>query len=418
MVVADATQTLPTDWQYVAEGGASTVLAYIGAEHAGFDGKVLMLRKRPLDILSPPLHGDLSLDLADKTVAEEDDDFAVAFQRRVTGRLVPEHLLPELGAAHVSTNWLKDVAAAIDATRPASRRAKDSLDLDRTKGVLATNLVGARGLVVEIKPKWGFIPSTTHLSEETREVKAQHCRFCIHAHFKQLQGEIVAEGFCPLDLYSGDGERVDKAMDSLWRTWSTAEDGNIHNMRVFLDGITMDPRDPEAIKKVQDWLLALDGSATDAREVFKAAVTDRLAKSSVLPVLSQLQRTLDPLDVEGLAKLAAEADLPMGTDEITLDDWADFVVQHLGAAREYDHAHPDVSHIHYYRLAYILSASFKDCSVIINLDEATHHPVTLIDLDPKSPKKLGKWEELDRTIVKAFRGVEHPQCIDALSRAG
>lgn len=269
------------------------------------------------------------------------------------------------------------------------------------------------------------------MSPETREVKTKHCRFCIHADFKRLQGDIVAEGFCPLDLYSGDSARVSRAMDSLWQTWSTAEDGNIHNMRVFIDGKTVDPRDvsnstvcseathrggaqSEALKRVYDWLLALDGSA-DAEQVFKAAVTDRLVKSSVLPVLSQLQRTLDPLDVEGLASLASQAQVPMGTEEVTLDDWADFVVQHLGAAREYDHEHPDASLIHYYRLAYILSASFKDCSVIINLNDGAHHPVTLIDLDPKSSKKLGKWEELDRTIVKAFRGVERAPCVDALA---
>ncbi|EJD53155.1 hypothetical protein AURDEDRAFT_54632 [Auricularia subglabra TFB-10046 SS5] len=406
---SDATTTAPKDWRYIAEGGATTVFAYAGPRPSAFDGSVLRLKKGPPSPLSPPLHGELSLDLADIEPTDEEDDFAIAFQQRVTSRLVPATLLPELGTTRVQKEWLSRLAIATDPSRPADRLDKAVIDIEQSHAVLATNLVAGKGIV----PKWGFLPSPTHLSAETREIKTNYCRFCIHAHYKKVQGQIVAEGFCPLDLYSGDSERVSRAMSSLWQTWITAEDDNIHNMRVFLDGKTADPRD--TMSRVRAWLLSRDASATEAENAFKAAVTSRLVKSSVLPVLAHLQRTLDPLDVEGLAALASQSEGQMAPREVTLPEWSTFLDEHQGAARAYDHARPDVGHLQYYRLAYILSASFKDCSIIINLGEASDHPVTLIDLDPKSPSKLGQWEKLDRTIVKAFQGVEHARCVDALA---
>lgn len=411
----DATTTAPEDWRYIAEGGATTVFAYAGPGPSAFDGKVLRLKKGPPSLLSPPLHGELSLDLADIEPTDEEDDFAIAFQQRVTSRLVPAALLPDLGTVRVHKEWLSRLALATESSRPVDRLDKAIIDLGQSRGVLATNLVAGQGVVVEIKPKWGFLPSPTHLSPETREIKTTYCRFCIHAHYKKLKGQIVAEGFCPLDLYSGDSARVSTAMSSLWKTWITAEDDNIHNMRVFLDGKTADPRDAETLGRVRAWLLSRDASATEPEDAFKAAVTARLVKSSVLPVLAHLQRTLDPLDVEGLAALASQSEEQMAPREVTLPEWSAFLDEHQGAAQAYDHARPQVAHLQYYRLAYLLSASFKDCSVIINLGEATDHPVTLIDLDPKSPSKLGQWEKLDRAIVKAFEGVEHARCVDALS---
>ena len=55
-----------------------------------------------------------------------------------------------------------------------------------------------------------------------------------------------------------------------------------------------------AVKQVQEWLAEYHPGA-DAKQAFIAKVAERLTTSSILATLSRLQRTLDPLDIEGLA---------------------------------------------------------------------------------------------------------------------
>jgi len=145
---------------------------------------------------------------------------------------------------------------------------------------------------------------------------------------------------------------------------------------------------------------------------------ERLTTSSVLSVLSNLQRSLDALDIEGLAKLALQGNQQLSSrKEVTLDQWSAFVNEYEGPARYYDHAHPDVAHLQFYRLAYLLSATFKDCSIMINLDDAlVEGRVAIIDLDPKPPKKFAKWEALDRRIVLEYECEDpHRRCVDSLA---
>lgn len=65
----------------------------------------------------------------------------------------------------------------------------------------------------------------------------------MHTQFKRKHGETVAEGFCPLDLYSGDPQRMRSAIARLWDIWKASDDDAIRNLRVFFDGKTADPRD-------------------------------------------------------------------------------------------------------------------------------------------------------------------------------
>ena len=68
-----------------------------------------------------------------------------------------------------------------------------------------------------------------------------------------------------------------------------------------------------------------------------------------------------------------------------------------------DHAHPDESNKRHYLLAYLLSTTFKDCSIIIrpNGDDPQSATVTIIDLDAKSLNRLELWEALDRRVLAA-----------------
>lgn len=97
------------------------------------------------------------------------------------------------------------------------------------------------------QPKWGFLPSADHLSSDTKDIKTQYCRFCMHTFLKtspkigvEAALEHHARGYCPLDLYSGDAERISRAIDGLWRGWIKSG-GTANNLRFFIDGKRLAP---------------------------------------------------------------------------------------------------------------------------------------------------------------------------------
>lgn len=162
--------TSPTsDWRYVSEGGATIVFSYIGPPHHQFDGTVLRLKKttRPQEI------SHLSNGNEDKTKAKfdcsdihpeklgkgfddpdcecEPDDASIQFQHKVISRLLPSSHLTRLESVNVERSWLEQLSASHNNIRPLERRKVDHVDVERTRAVLATDLVGGDWIAVEIK---------------------------------------------------------------------------------------------------------------------------------------------------------------------------------------------------------------------------------------------------------------------------
>jgi hypothetical protein len=84
-------------------------------------------------------------------VDEQPDDPTIAFQTRVTSRLVPLCYLPRLETARGGQRWIAELARIGESSRPEARRKVDGIDLAKRKGVLADDLVGWEGWAVEIK---------------------------------------------------------------------------------------------------------------------------------------------------------------------------------------------------------------------------------------------------------------------------
>ena len=155
----------------------------------------------------------------------------------------------------------------------------------------------------------------------------------------------------------------------------------------------------------------------------------------VLAKLSELQGSLDQLDIEGLSALVTgqstagypNESLPLvdapevqAEENPTVDEWRRFLDAHfhhklkegLSTPTNFKAFTHGMSRKRYYLLAYILSATFKDCSIIIrgHEDNVKSATVTIIDLDSKSLGRMKKWEKLDRDVVKctleAEEGVE------------
>jgi inositol-pentakisphosphate 2-kinase len=204
---------------------------------------------------------------------------------------------------------------------------------------------------------------------------------------------------------------------------------------------------------------ASSATTKQIRDAFTSALVRTLLKAPVLGTLSRLQRTLDVLDIEGLSKLwrmteraaplyrttfetfFAQPDgtsppptTPLGVSSLFLSspepaipDWVDFLGTYLSPfSSQLDYSNPKPENLRYYLLAYLLSATFKDCSIIVRLDflrpgveskiEVKPNTVTVIDLDPKSMDKLRGWEKLDKEIAGAYSTASSRKtCIDAFS---
>lgn len=113
------------------------------------------------------------------------------------------------------------------------------------------------------QPKWGFLPASQQLSEQTRGIKQTYCRYCMHRYMKQghkhpMQAlETHQTGYCPLDLYSGDQERVSRAIRALWSDWK-ASCGGTNNIRLFVDGRRVEPHDVSSVPEIGGTLAKTD----------------------------------------------------------------------------------------------------------------------------------------------------------------
>ncbi|THH29797.1 hypothetical protein EUX98_g4396 [Antrodiella citrinella] len=412
------TDTSPTDWKYVSEGGSSIVFSYTGTA-SNFVGTALRLRK--VDNILPSTEN-----------AEEPDDPTILFQHRIIEKLVPVNYLPRLQTVETGRAWLEQLARVSEEKRSAERRAKDRIDVGKRKSVLATDLVGGPGFAVEIKPKWGFLPSPRHLSPTSAALKTQTCRFCMHSHLKTTESEDVALGYCPLDLYSGDKDRVIKALHTLWDIW-IGSSGGVNNLKVFVEGQVVKPTTlPVSIRPLATQILPHDlevpPSLDTLRDAFTSLILPLLLDTPVLRILSTHQRQLDTLDIEGLSTLWKQANQPLGSPNLqppvlgeglaqpSIAELEAFVEIYLAKHKSMDHDHPDTANLKYYCLAYFLSASFKDCSIMLRLSPTENgwsKTITVIDLDVKSVERLHKWEQLDRKIIQNYIELAEPShCVD------
>jgi len=64
----------------------------------------------------------------------------------------------------------------------------------------------------------------------------------MHSHLKAPRQEVEATRYCPLDLYSGDEERIRTALRSLWDMWIRSL-GQANNLRIFNEGKVVSPID-------------------------------------------------------------------------------------------------------------------------------------------------------------------------------
>lgn len=273
--------------------------------------------------------------------------------------------------------------------------------------------------------------------------------------------------YCPLDLFSGEPARVRKALGALWDAWD-ASSGSVNNLKIFVKGKIVKPKpavagqvslssaynQPQSLTHVTqprdfgELAEFLPAGEEGMKSTFVQVLGRMLDSSPLLAKLSMLMRSLDGLDIEGVEKLWKESKhFPMASltppiaqdeDEPSLDDWEEFVAEYLQhgpyvSADPHPTDPPKEEDLRYWLTSYLMSATFKDCSVMLRFpsgmvsDEWTfENPerhvevplMTAIDLDPKSMRRLQKWYDMDGEIVREYaRAVEEGRaqgtCVDA-----
>ena len=138
--------------------------------------------------------------------------------------------------------------------------------------------------------------------------------------------------------------------------------------------------------------------------------------TKILPAISTLQRTMDAYDIEGLVRLwnlqstdDIAPPIATGAPQPSMDEWISFAEEYLATDARPSYALETIDtpaakgRLRYYMMAYLMSATLKDCSVIIHLGSTAGDRITVIDLDPKKIEKLRSWELQDIGIVRGFK---------------
>ncbi|XP_036595595.1 inositol-pentakisphosphate 2-kinase [Trichosurus vulpecula] len=132
-------------------------------------------------------------------------------------------------------DFVKQLCLKIQAERPESRCDKDldtlsgyAMCLPNLTRLHTSHLAEHRPILcVEIKPKCGFIPFSRHV---TQEMKHKVCRYCMHQHLKVATGKWKQiSKYCPLDLFSGNKQRMHFALRSLLQEAQ-------NNLKIFKNG--------------------------------------------------------------------------------------------------------------------------------------------------------------------------------------
>ncbi|KAL1914685.1 uncharacterized protein VTP21DRAFT_8096 [Calcarisporiella thermophila] len=399
-------------WHYKSEGNASIALSYVGISPE-FNGVAMRVRKA----------------MEDPTEETDEPEENAMIYTSAISNLIGTDYVGDSKILSVTPEFLAALAQNIEPHRPEHRLHK-SVQTQRDHAALVpdhTIISNGTGptIAFEIKPKWGYLPSSPYIENE---IKRRTCRFCMHQYLKNPQGGLSS--FCPLDLYSQNADRMREALENIFEKPQ-------NNLKVFVDGQVM-----KSIDDLEKWGIT--------REEAKELLVSILLQEGILPRLKHLQSSLDPLGVEAIASLYARhsfSSLP----EPTLDEWRHTIAQYIERGKtartlatldqiEEEEAKAWVRE-------FLLAATIKDCSIMIAIRGATDakenpkdaqqlfpdnvrhlswqptsthlakthfvYKVRVLDLDPKPWSRVPYYLEQDRKIVGAFleKGAEK-SCIE------
>ncbi|KAI8050562.1 inositol-pentakisphosphate 2-kinase [Syncephalis plumigaleata] len=339
-----------SDWKYRAEGNANICFAYNGGNQR-LRSTILRLRKR---------------------------DTQLFYRQNVVAPLMGAEYVGDMHLVKVNTVFLQALSQSCHSLRPASRRNRE-IDTDQPYGLLTLDhasfaTMTMSSLTFELKPKWGFLPdSTVSHAHLIHPEKFRTCRFCMHQHWKaekhvmnnatttsELALGWTSTRYCPLDLFSGDRERVHAALSALLecpqnnlRVWKTvsSNDDNPSDKVLVIGNIGSDYTNQSGIR-----IQLLINS------IIMASVVDILLKEEILPRLRQHQQRLDEPGIELVLQYYKDHIGTAGILQATMMLWI------------YGSVHSVIT-----SNALIRLCTLKDCTLLLTIGVADNNETKSID---------------------------------------
>ncbi|XP_068409388.1 inositol-pentakisphosphate 2-kinase isoform X2 [Eschrichtius robustus] len=355
----------------------------------------------------------------------------VDFGKNVMKEFLGENYVHCGEVVQLPLDFVKQLCLKIQCERPESRCDKD-LDTLSGYALCLPNLARLQTyrfaehrpiLCVEIKPKCGFIPFS---SDVTHEMKHKVCRYCMHQHLKVATGKWKQiSKYCPLDLYSGNKQRMYFALKSLLQEAQ-------NNLKIFKNGELIygckDARSP-----VADW----SELAHHLKPFFFPSNGLASGPHCTRAVIRELVQMLDLLDIEGLYPLYRRVEryleeFPEERKTLQIDGPYDeaFYQRLLDLSTEDDGTVAfALTKVQQYRVA----MTAKDCSIMIALspclqdassDQRPIVPssrsrfafsVSVLDLDLKPYESIPHQYKLDGKIVNYYLKTVHAKDATVMS---
>ncbi|CAN0875014.1 Inositol-pentakisphosphate 2-kinase [Linum grandiflorum] len=361
---------------------------------------------------------------------KETKELAASPNKEVAERLFAHLVMgPLLGPKHVdagvlarvSREFLDCIEKKVICQRPSWRVDAAKVDARRDSVLIMSDHTlfphgnGRPCISVEIKPKCGFLPSSSFIAEGNA-VKKSTTRFIMHQALKLRNKEITEiSKYNPLDLFSGSKERIHKAIKDLYSTPQ-------NNFRVFLNGSLIFGGLGGGISKtntaieqafedtLKSTIQAGEGSRASS---LMQLVAETVHRSRVLDQLLKAQK-LDLSDIEGAIHAYYNV---LSKPCMVCRNLNEAKLLHTCASL---HSIPMDKSLKIVK-DYLIAATAKDCSLMISFTpsdgnggsqyNSIHLPstnqkfdykVNFIDLDMKPLKNIEDYYELDQKIVKCY----------------
>ncbi|KXN72392.1 hypothetical protein CONCODRAFT_4836 [Conidiobolus coronatus NRRL 28638] len=384
--------------KYINEGNQNLAVS-INSNDAHYIGKVLRLTKIETE----------KLETQNLAKLEADIDFQYKFYKDILSALIPEANLPKIDIVELNSELLQQINDQIESYRPESRKDK-VINYKLSRCLLMDNLIFEGGLSFEVKPKWGFLNHNQLVASSN-----EYCRYCKH----KLCKEDHYSNYCPINLYNNID--LQKSIDDLLD--SVKLDCGFKNLKFFeLNKIL------NFNEVLDEWskLIELEDK-TILETSLKAILSQIFENTKIFNLLQNLQSKLDPIGIRKIYELLIQTeivDLKVLKDKLTNTQYilecVNYFLNECPIISK-DLISNDVEFCYKLTVAYIISNTFKDCSLIFNLslfntgsdNECIEFELNdkiikfnleigVVDLDLKNVSKLKHWYDLEVWINEEF----------------
>ncbi|KAI9359310.1 inositol-pentakisphosphate 2-kinase-domain-containing protein [Zopfochytrium polystomum] len=353
------------------------------------------------------------------------------FHTVVVQKLLGREYLGKMEKVQVDSEFIASVATLIETDRLAERRMKTEVDPTQSVSVLCSDHTvfsesgnTPESVAIEIKPKWGFLPQA-HVIASKSAPKLRTCRYCMYKFVKASKHsdkDLPSTKYCPLDLYSGDEDRMFKALKALAET-------PLNNMKVFIDGVRAvhdKSIDAKFLASILFGERPHSSREQDDDYLWKLLVKI-LKREPILEKLRHHQRRLDRYDIETIhqwyGSLSSETEV---LRPLVPREWEEVLSSYLRSESSRGNIE-SVGQPEHVTTAdkirgiyeFLVSSSLKDCSIIVTVrrrnepistgennsaaivygESQYEYKIHVVDVDLKPLDKIPSYFEKDRKIA-------------------